>query len=169
VTTNDDALEVTFDHRLGDHLAADRLYYRSTLLWKLDKVVAGLLVAAGGYLTWVAGPRWWALICFPLAVAEWFDLLSLRPLQIVYWFKRNPKFRETYHLRFDPAGIRFRTASIDSRITWAYYTRLLEDARLCLLVYGSRMYSVVPKRAFATPEELNRFRALVASHLGHGR
>ena len=105
---NGEAVELTFDHRLADHLAADRLYYQSTLMAKVDRVVAALLVVLGTLVTWKAGPRWWTLIWFPLAFAEWFNLLTLRPLQIMYWFKQNPKFRETYHLTFGAGGIRFR-------------------------------------------------------------
>ena len=38
-----DPVAVEFDNRLADHLAAERLYYRSTFLWKMDKVVASPL------------------------------------------------------------------------------------------------------------------------------
>src|SRR5947209_1068857 len=55
-------VDLTFDPRLADHLAADRLYYKSTLWAKIDRVVAVLLVVLGSLATWAAGPRWWALI-----------------------------------------------------------------------------------------------------------
>lgn len=161
-----ETLELTFDNRLADHLAAERLYYKSTIHWKIDRVVAVLLFALGGWLTRGAGLHWWTLMWFPLALAEWFNLLSIRPLQIVFWFRRNPKFLETYHLTFGSEGIRFRTATIDSLIQWAFYTRMLEDRRLCLLVYGSHMYTVVPKRAFESEAGASAFRALVAANVG---
>ena len=165
MAANGEAVDLTFDPRLADHLAADRLYYKSTLWAKIDRVVAVLLVVLGSLATWAAGPRWWALIWFPLAFAEWFNLLSLRPLQVMYWFRADPKFRETYRLTFSAGGIRFRTASIDALIQWTHYTRMLEDRRLCLLIYGSRMFSVIPKRAFTSEAELSAFRALVVSSL----
>jgi hypothetical protein len=34
-----------------------------------------------------------------------------------------------------------------------------------LLIYGKRMYSVVPKRAFASDADMTRFRSLVAQHI----
>ena len=87
MAANGEAVDLTFDPRLADHLAADRLYYKSTLWAKIDRVVAVVLVVLGSLATWAAGPRWWALIWFPLAFAEWFNLLSLRPLQVMYWFR----------------------------------------------------------------------------------
>jgi hypothetical protein len=158
-------ISFSFDNVLADHLAAERLYYKSTVFAKLDKVVAVILLLVGLFSTWEAGVQWWTLIFFPLAILEWFNLFSVRPLVIRRWFKHNPKFGETYHLTLDPGGIHFRTKSIDSRLTWAHYTKVLEDDRLWLLVYGTRMYSVIPKRALKSNDEVARFRSLVAQNI----
>jgi len=165
-TTTDGALEVSFDNRLTEHLAAEKLCYASTWWRKLDRVVAAVLAAVGLWFVVSSGARWWSLIWFPLSVAEWFNAFSLRPLQIRYWFKRNPKFRETYRLAFEPDGIRFRTATIDTFVKWSHYTHALEDEKLFVLVYGKQMYSVVPKRAFPSEADLGRFHSLLSSRLG---
>lgn len=156
---------VEFDNRLADHLAAERLYYRSTFLWKMDKVVALLLAAGGIFLVSTVGFRWWTVVWFPVAILEWFNLLSLRPLQIRLFFHRNPKFMETYHLAFSENGIEFKTASLDSKLAWTHYTRFLEDRDVSLLIYGARMYTVIPRRSFANETEHARFVALVYRRL----
>jgi hypothetical protein len=163
-----DAVSINFDNRVEDHIAADRLYYKSTIWPKVDKVAAALLALAGVFLIWVAGVRWWTILPFILAVLEWFNLLSPRPLVIKYWFRKNPKFKERYHLTFDKSGIQFRTDSIDARIAWDHYSKVLENDRLWLLVYGSRMYTVIPKRAFENENQARRFRQLVAKRIRCG-
>ena len=92
-------------------------------------------------------------------------MLSIRPLVIRRWFKQNPKFRETYHLVLDQAGMHFRTKSIDSHITWDHFTKVLEDDRMWLLVYGTRMYSVIPKRVLKGDADVARFKALVGQNI----
>ncbi len=161
-----ETVSISFDNVLDDHLAAERLYYKSTVLSKVDKVVAAILLLLGVFSILGAGVRWWTLLFFPFAFLEWFNLLSLRPLGIRIWFKKNPKFNETYNIELDQNGIHFRTKSIDSRLTWDHYTRVLEDERLWLLVYGTRMYSVIPKRAFKSNEEVARFRRLIDKNIG---
>src|SRR5262245_51535649 len=161
----DQTVTVSFDNDLAEHLAAERLYYKSTALAKVDKIVAVILLLVGLFSTWGDGVHWWTLIFFPLAVLEWFNLLSIRPLVIRRWFKHNPKFSETYHLELDRNGIHFRTKSIDSRVTWDHYSKVLEDDRLWLLVYGTRMYSIIPKRALKSNDEVARFRSLVAQSI----
>lgn len=144
-----DPITLEFDNRLSDQLQADRLDYRTTAFWKIDKVVALILLGTGVYTVAGAGVHWWTLIWFPAAVVEWFNLISLRPLQVRWLFKRNPRFRETYRLAFTEEGIHFQTASIDSRIAWTHYARVIEGREVILLVYGARMYTVIPTRAFA--------------------
>ena len=108
------AISISFDNVLAEHLAAERLYYKSTTLAKVDKVVAAILLLVGVLSTFGAGVQWWTLVFLPVGVLEWFNLLTIRPLVIRYAFRRNPKFSETYHLKFDRTGIQFRTNSIDS-------------------------------------------------------
>jgi hypothetical protein len=103
--TEAESVSVSFDNRLEEFIAADRLYYQSTAFAKIDKVVAALLVFAGVLLIYAVGLRWWTTIPFLLAILEWFNLLSPRPLIIGYWFKRNPKLYSTYQLTFTSAGI----------------------------------------------------------------
>lgn len=162
------SIEISFDNELSDHLAAERLYYRSTLFWKLDKVVGTALIVVGGYLIHLVGFIWWSIIWIPIGLFEISNLLSLRPIQVRLWFKHNPKFRETYHLKVSDSGIHFRTTSIDSHLRWDHYSRFLENDLICLLIYGSRMYTVIPKRSFHHPADLDAFREIVNRKLGPG-
>src|SRR4051812_1751851 len=110
--TEPTAITIRFMNELKDHLEAQRLLYRGGFMAKMDKVVAVLLLGFGVYGVATVGLQWWTLIWFPLAVVEWFNLLSLEPLRTRIWFRRNPKFREEYCLTFSREGIQFRTASI---------------------------------------------------------
>ena len=164
-TAEAESINVTFDNILAEHLAAARLYYKSTFMAKADKVVACGLVLFGLLGTALVGVRWWTVVWLPLGIVEWFNLLSLRPLQIRWWFKRNPKFRETYHIRFGHNGIHFYTPSFDSRLAWDLYSRVIEGDRLWLLVYGTSMYTLIPKRAFASEEQQATFKRLIGEHI----
>jgi hypothetical protein len=160
-----DPVVLEFDNRLVDHLAAERLYYRSTFWWKADKVVAVLLLVFGIWLVSAAGVRWWSVVWFPLAIAEWFNLLSVRHLQVRFFFKHNPKFLERYRLTFSDAGIDFKTKSLESTLAWTHYTRVLENDFVTLLIYGARMYTVIPRRAFSDASQHARFISLVRRHV----
>lgn len=157
---------VEFENKLSDHLAAESLFYRSTFWAKGDKVAAILLVVGGILLLFFSANLWWlSIVFFFIAAAEWFHVLSPSRLRTKYFFSRNPKFLEKYSLSFSDSGIHFKTASIDSDITWTHYSRWIDDDHVILLVYGSRMYTVVPKRAFSGPEQIAAFRDLIGRHI----
>jgi hypothetical protein len=155
------AITVRFMNELRDHLEAQRLLYKQSFLSKCDKVVAVLLFGFGVYAVWATGLRWWTVILFPLAVVEWFNLLSLDSIRTRVWFRRNPKFREEYCLTFSPENIHFKTASIDSTLQWTNYERVVESPGLFLLMYGKGLFTLIPKRCFSSDEEINAFRALL--------
>jgi hypothetical protein len=154
-------ISISFINELKDHLEAQRVLYSKGVLAKLDKVVALLLFGFGVYCVAFVGLRWWTIIWFPLAVAEWFDLLSLTRWRTKIDFQRNPKFREEYHLTFSRENIHFKTASLDSTLQWTHYERVIESPDLFLLMYGKGIYTLIPKRCFNSREEIDAFRALV--------
>src|SRR4051812_19327536 len=108
-------IELRYGNELSDHLTAQRLYYDSTMWSKTDKVVAVVLILTGIISTALAGAHWWTLIWLPLAVLEWFHLLSLDSVRTRIQFNSNPKFKETYTVAFSNEEIHFKTVSIDSR------------------------------------------------------
>lgn len=92
-------------------------------------------------------------------------MLSVRPLQVRFFFKRNPKFLENYHLTFSDSGIDFKTKSLESKLAWTHYTHVLENDVVILLIYGTRMYTVIPVRAFSDGVQHARFMSLVRRHV----
>jgi YcxB-like protein len=159
--TKPDSISISFINQLKDHLEAQQILYRQGSWAKLDKVVAFLLFGFGIYCVVSIGFFWWTIIWFPLAVAEWFNWLSLSRWRTKIEFQRNPKFREEYQLTFSGENIHFATPSIDSTLQWTHYERVIESPNLFLLMYGKGLYTLVPKRCFNSNEEINAFRALV--------
>jgi hypothetical protein len=105
------------------------------------------------------------VIWFPLALLEWFDMLSLDRLRTRIWFRRNPKFREEYYLTFSRENIHFQTASIDSTLQWTYYERVIESPTLFVLMYGKGLYTLIPKRCFHSDDQFTAFRALLQERI----
>jgi hypothetical protein len=159
-------ISISFINELKDHLEAQRVLYSKGVLARLDKVVAALLFGFGIYCVIIVGLRWWTIIWFPLAVAEWFNLLSLSRWRTKIEFRRNPKFREAYHLTFSRENIHFKTISLDSTLQWTHYERVVESPELFLLMYSKGLYTLIPKRCFHSKEEIDAFRALVNQAIG---
>jgi YcxB-like protein len=159
-------ISIRFTNELKDHIEAQRVLYSRSALAKLDKAIAVLLLVFGVYCVVSVGWRWWTVIWFPLAVAEWFNWLSLNRWRTRIDFRRNPKFREEYHLTFSRENIHFQTVSIASTLQWTHYDRVIESADLFLLMYSKGLYTLIPKRCFSSTQEINTFRNLLRGAIG---
>jgi hypothetical protein len=130
--------------------------------WKVARyVVAGTLIACGAFLLVAAG-RWWGCAFVLVGLLEAFNLLPAAVLGAVLEFRANPKFREEHHLTLTPESLRFRTTTIDSTLKWTLYSHFFETGKAFILVYGKRMYTVIPKRALNGDAEVGELRQLLA-------
>jgi hypothetical protein len=77
----------------------------------------------------------------------------------------NPKYRDDYSLVFSAEGIHFRTVHIDSQLQWSVYSRALVDAYSYILYYGSRTFTVIPKRVFQDSEQQSALERMLGQHV----
>ena len=80
-------------------------------------------------------------------------------------FRREPKFRDEYSLTFSHQGIHFQTPHVDSNLAWDLYSRALVDSYSYVLYYGSRTFTVIPKRVFQNTEQQAAFDQLLIQHV----
>jgi hypothetical protein len=132
---------------------------------RLDIVVTIVLLASGVYLWRSPSLHWLGLTFVGIAVA--FALMLIAAFTVIppLAFRREPKFRDDYSLTFSPEGIHFRTAHIESQLQWSMYSRALIDAHSYVLYYGSRQFTVIPKRVFQSVEQQQAFEQLLTQHV----
>ena len=137
--------------------------------WAMARyIVAATLLCVGAFSLYV-GMVWWAVaFCF-FGVLEAFNLLPAAVLRALIEFRSNPKFREEHELTLSKEGLHFRTATIDSSVKWTHYSQVLETPKVFILVYGKRMFSVLPKRAFGGEKQVQEARELLSSAIAPPR
>ena len=168
---NKPAVQVDFRNTEQEYLAAARLF-----VWSNKDLLARLIIS---YL-FFAGilfmlpilfdfliPLWVIIILIALGGVGWFHgyMIDL-PRR---YFRGNPKYRDEYHLTYSDAGIEFKTQHANGSFDWSFYTGVIENESLYLLVYGNDIYSfsIIPKRAFRDASQEAAFRALLHRHIDH--
>jgi len=158
-------INLSFRYAESDYVRALRAHYASHLRLRLDIVVTVVLAGIGVYFWQSPSRHWLGLACVVVAVA--FVLLLVAAFTVIppLGFRREPKFRDDYSLTFSPEGIHFRTADIDSQLQWSLYSRALIDAHSYVLYYGSRQFTVIPKRVFQSAEQQQAFEQLLTQRV----
>jgi YcxB-like protein len=161
----DEAVNLSFRYSESDIVHAMRSHYASHMRPRLDIVMAVGLAVAGAYC-W-RSPSWhWSGVFFATASAV-FVLFLFAAFVIMppLAFRLEPKYRDDYFLTFSPTGLHFRTVHIDSQLQWNLYSRALVDACSYILYYGSRTFTIIPKRVFQNVEQQRAFEELLAQHV----
>ena len=159
------SINLSFRYAESDYVRALRAHYASHLRLRLDIVVTVVLFGVGIYLCCSPSLRWLGIAC--VIIASVFALLLVAAFAVIppLAFRREPKFRDDYSLSFSSDGIHFRTAHIDSQLQWSMYSRALIDAHSYVLYYGSRQFTVIPKRVFQSVEQQQAFEQLLAQRV----
>jgi hypothetical protein len=157
-------ISITYRPKLGDLVHAARVcdgHQRKAL-----RLAVGFVMLACSFFLICVQWYVWASLFILFGVIELFNLLPSQVIGALIQWKTNPKFGEEHHLTLTTEELHFRTATIDSTIKWTFYIKYLESKKAFVLIYGKSMYSVIPKRALASPEQITEFRNLLASVLG---
>jgi hypothetical protein len=155
------SIHLSFRYLESDYVRALRAHYASRLRLRLDTVVVIALVGIGIYLWQSPSSHWFGVAC--VSIAALFSLILVAAFTVIppLAFRREPKFRDQYSLAFSPEGIHFRTEHIDSQLQWSMYSRALIDAHSYVLYYGTRQFTVIPKRVFQSSEQQQAFEQLL--------
>lgn len=161
----DSTVNLSFRYLESDFVRAMRAHYASRLRLRLDIVVTVATAAVGAYLWHSPDSRWYGMAA--VGVSAVFALMLVAAFVVIpsVVFRGNPKFRDDYSLTFSLEGIHFRTAHIDSQLQWNLYSRALVDAHSFVLYYGSRSFTVIPKRVFQSVEQQEAFEKLLVQNV----
>ena len=142
-----------------------RAHYASRLRLRLDIAVILVTAVLGAYFWYSMQSTWFGITLVGVSVA--FALLLIAAFVVIppLLFRREPKFSDDYSLTFSPEGIHFKTANIDSHLQWNLYSQALVDAHSFVLYYGSRSFTVIPKRVFQTAEQEEAFERLLTKNI----
>lgn len=164
-----DKVELRYSLTEKEYLSAVRYYFlRSTQM--LPRIILFYVLICAGFLMLNVVldsvlPLWFVVALLSLiGVALFHAYLVDLPRR---YFRSDPKFRWEYHLTFTDAGIKFKTADIDSSIAWSLYTGVVENDSFYFLVYGKDLpsLSILPKRAFRDSKEEAAFRQMLRRHV----
>jgi len=159
-------ISLRFKYTEEEYVAATRFYLSRSPDFLLRLAFSTIFLAAGLFFVLLASleSEIFFLLTFVGVVSflMWSLFFYIAPRQK---FRSDPKFRDEYSLQFSDDGIQFKTAQIDALIQWSLYTKVLENDRFYLLVYGKNMISAIPRRAFASAQQEAAFAELLKRKL----
>jgi len=124
---------------------------------KRDAIIAFLLLLTGITFLFFQGTHfiWIAVIVLSIILLLFLFFAYFIVGNMMY--DRDPKYKNTIHLKLSEREMHFKTVGIDSEIDWSTYTKLLENDEFILLYYGRTAFTILPKSDFPNKADLEEF------------
>lgn len=110
------------------------------------------------------------LYIFPVLFLIFFLLILffVNPIRVGDQVRKNERLRSETTWEVDSDQIVIRTAYAESKFDWGTIGQVYESDEHFLMIYSAnkRMFQILPKRAFASAEQMAGFRALVELTVG---
>ena len=164
-----ETVQLRFRHTEKEYLAAMRFYFLRSKELMTGLIIVYVLFSAGLILLQVALgvvlPLWANIALIFVVGLGWFHGLTIDVPR--KYFRGDPKFRDEYTLTFTDAGIAFKSQHASSTLAWSFYTRMIENDSVYILIYGknTQSMSVLPKRAFRDSQQEKTFREMLRRNL----
>ena len=102
-----------------------------------------------------------------IGVAIVWSLLTAGGLFVgpILQYGRQPRLRDEQRHCFANDGITVSFTDAESQLKWTFYAVLVELDQLYLLRHQRRFANVIPRRAFSSREDENRFRELAQQYI----
>ena len=106
------------------------------------------------------------LLILLIAVTQLFVRLFYLPRRVRRVYSQQRNLQLPFESVCTDSGIESTNANTSSRLPWSHLIRWKEGATLFVLYQSDLMMTMVPKRCFAQPEQVDAFRGLLTERLG---
>jgi hypothetical protein len=80
-------------------------------------------------------------------------------------FLRDTTLGQPFEIAFSDEGILLSAPDVAARMTWNYYSRVVETETVYVLIRGTMQMTVIPKKSFTSAAQEASFRRLLKRHL----
>ena len=165
--TDQAPIEITFRLSLRD---LHKVYFHTLLrMWLLIPIVICMvaLLAVSALSDFLSYTTYLITVLRFVTVAAALVGLSFA---VPYLLARNtlrtsPAFKGDLCYVFDENGVETTTSASQSRMTWAGFHRAVETKDFVLLYMSSRVFHIVPKKAFVDESQLQNFKSLLRTKM----
>lgn len=157
----DGQLAVEFEHARSEFTAAVRAVMRRGRTFRIVFGV-GAAVTAIGLLATASGGDDGGFTAIGIGVLAWLAFVH-RYCPWAQW-RAESLFRGQRRFTFDDEGVRCITPLSETHLRWEFYTGMIETDR-CYVLMRRGFCTPIPKAAFATPADAERFRTLAVRSL----
>jgi Flp pilus assembly protein TadB len=146
------------DFRKAQHLHARQIAGAANS--RLILILITLLFFVSMVVLVLLGRLEWVYLLAPLVLLVLFLLFQYvyRPFMLARLFRKNSDLSDPFEMEFTNAGLAVRNSQGQAQVDWGEYVKWVEDRDLILLYRTHVMFQMLPKRLFASLDDVQFLR-----------
>ena len=158
-------IQTSFAVTWDEYYAAWRFLKRNSTEFAPEKIAGTILMLTGITIWMFGGHALFVIVGVLTGIAAIITVPMLYRHGLRRRWAREPMHLTEHQISFTPEEIHYVQGAIESHLNWSFYERIVESEEAFLLVCGEDVFSLIPKRAFASEQSLQEFRALAKKKL----
>jgi hypothetical protein len=160
-------MKVEFEYTAQDYRTGLALLYGANAWsrWTYRLMsLAGILLSLLGVFALTQRVETFRIAILILGLA----LTLMKPLNLLgasAVFRNQPLLQGRITLGALAEGLEWKSAIYDSKLLWPCYSNWAENKDMLIVISGSGFFNMVPKRAFASENEVCEFRGLLSKNI----
>lgn len=160
-----ETVALTFTYTQDEYVTAERQYlFASKTFTKTSVVALAVYLPASLFFLYFSSFGIWSILAVGVALFALIAGCGLYFYMPVYKFKTTSKYHEEYSLTFSNDAIQFATPTIHSELKWGVYSEIWESNDFYFLIQAPRMYTLIPKRVFSSPDAQQAFAEMASAN-----
>ncbi|WP_277407996.1 YcxB family protein [Lacrimispora xylanisolvens] len=142
-----------------------KFFFLTKVIKKFDLVIMAFSLLIPFYLFYQYGfTRFYIMLAL---VIYFFNLVIVAVFFIrpYMFYQEYEQLHHPYKLLFEDDKITFDAHGIHSTLSWDIYKHYMENKDYFYIIQKKRTYTLIPKRIFASENEISAFRQLLTNHL----
>lgn len=128
-----------------------------------SKLMAGVMLMLGIVTLFSHTSALLSAGLFAVAVFQWFSPPWASLLKSYAARRRSTNYGQEHDIEFSDSGIRVKTPKTDNALPWNRFIGAVESPASFLIYFTRHQFLVIPKRVFASPDQVGSLRKLLLS------
>lgn len=158
-------MRINFRYSEDEYVEAVQMYYFKNIVLRIYILAASILACFGLYYLFINIHPLLGLILVILGVFIYAVSIYIIMINPRKFYKSQPQLKAELYFTFMEDGVLFQLKDDIKELAWDYYSNYIENKKYIYLIYGKKLFTIIPKRTFNSDTKIKKLKVLLKNNI----
>lgn len=158
-------IRLSFRYSEDEYVEAVQMYYFKNNVLRIYILAASILACFGLYYLFINIHPLLGLILVILGVFIYAVSIYIIMINPRKFYKSQPLLKAELYFTFMEDGVLFQLKDDIKELNWDYYSNYIENKKYIYLIYGKKLFTIIPKRAINNDTKIKKLKVLLENNI----